>query len=111
MAAELAPAKTSILHERYEHEYTASAMEAVSGGPGDCVHPSMIWGLAGAGQAGPEIAYLVARDIVRTWRAMGRIDPDLVLTCGNAGDVRKAILLLSSGRGCCILNRYTTLSR
>ncbi|MBE2899967.1 hypothetical protein DNK57_03925 [Methanothermobacter thermautotrophicus] len=38
-----------------------------------------------------EVGVLVLRDILRTWRHLGVIDPDLVLTCGNAGDVRKAI--------------------
>lgn len=38
-----------------------------------------------------EVGALVIRDIMRTWGHLGVIEPDLVLTCGNAGDVRKAI--------------------
>ncbi|AAB85937.1 conserved protein [Methanothermobacter thermautotrophicus str. Delta H] len=38
-----------------------------------------------------EVGALVLRDIMRTWRHLGVIEPDMVLTCGNAGDVRKAI--------------------
>ncbi|WP_238337911.1 hypothetical protein [Methanothermobacter sp. THM-1] len=103
MAAELAPAKNfHPFMERYEHEYHClchgSGVREVLGGLCSSFH-DMGTGRSRSGRA-PEIAYLVARDIVRTWRAMGRIDPDLVLTCGNAGDVRKAISAsLLRGRG------------
>ena len=39
-----------------------------------------------------KIASLVMRDVYRTHRELKNRDIDLVLTCGNAGDVRKGIM-------------------
>lgn len=36
--------------------------------------------------------YLIFKDIIRTTKVLRKIKPDLLLTCGNAGDVRKGII-------------------
>lgn len=94
VAAELAPAKTfHPLMQEYGHEYHCLCH---GGGVrevlGDLCQEYYSMGTSRSRSGGKmEIAYLVLRDIAATWRHLGKINPDLVLTCGNAGDVRKAI--------------------
>ncbi|WP_297980914.1 hypothetical protein [uncultured Methanobrevibacter sp.] len=49
-------------------------------------------GRRGERNSGPKLAYLIFRDILKAFNALRGKNIDLLITAGNAGDVRKAIL-------------------
>lgn len=97
VAAELAPAKTIIpILEKLDAEIIGLAH---GNGAEELLKPycSEIYSIGqgrGAGaqkRSNSKIGYLVMKDILKTAQAMRGNGIDLLITCGNAGDVRKGL--------------------
>lgn len=98
IAAELAPARTLIpVLEKLDAEIIGLAHGP---GSGELLAPycSEIYSIGqgrGAGackRSNAQIGYLVMKDILKAVRAMQGKGIDLMITCGNAGDVRKGLV-------------------